>query len=65
MSEWDNTPPNWVGSDPCGGWDGIECTNSRITSMYFIFQSLISFEIATFSRSFFFDINFVATISDH
>ncbi|XP_017437263.2 leucine-rich repeat receptor protein kinase HPCA1 isoform X2 [Vigna angularis] len=33
MSEWDNIPPNWVGSNPCGGWDGIECTNSRITSI--------------------------------
>lgn len=29
-----STPPNWVGSDPCGvEWDGIECTNSRVTSM--------------------------------
>ncbi|KAH1208836.1 putative leucine-rich repeat receptor-like protein kinase [Glycine max] len=34
VNEWQNTPPNWVGSDPCGaGWDGIECTNSRITSI--------------------------------
>ncbi|KAK8468840.1 hypothetical protein PHAVU_006G133400 [Phaseolus vulgaris] len=33
MAAWENTPPNWVGSDPCGGWDGIECTNSRITSI--------------------------------
>ncbi|KAA8536661.1 hypothetical protein F0562_029139 [Nyssa sinensis] len=29
-----NTPPNWVGSDPCGkSWDGIVCTNSRVTSI--------------------------------
>lgn len=34
MDEWDIRPPSWVGSDPCvGGWEGIECTNSRITSM--------------------------------
>ncbi|XP_030473600.2 leucine-rich repeat receptor protein kinase HPCA1-like isoform X1 [Syzygium oleosum] len=34
MSEWQNTPPNWVGTDPCGdAWDGIGCTNSRITSI--------------------------------
>ncbi|KAK3419482.1 hypothetical protein EUGRSUZ_G00039 [Eucalyptus grandis] len=34
MSDWQNTPPNWVGTDPCGGdWDGIVCTNSRITSI--------------------------------
>ncbi|KAK3419484.1 hypothetical protein EUGRSUZ_G00041 [Eucalyptus grandis] len=33
-SDWQNTPPNWVGTDPCGnGWDGIHCTNSRITSI--------------------------------
>ncbi|KAI3810641.1 hypothetical protein L1987_20262 [Smallanthus sonchifolius] len=31
---WKNTPPNWVGSDPCGDkWDGITCTDSRITSI--------------------------------
>nr|POE48274.1 putative leucine-rich repeat receptor-like protein kinase [Quercus suber] len=31
---WQNTPPNWVGSDPCGkGWVGIGCTNSRVTSI--------------------------------
>ena len=31
---WDNTPPNWEGSDPCGkGWVGIRCTNSRVTAM--------------------------------
>nr|XP_043622683.1 leucine-rich repeat receptor protein kinase HPCA1-like [Erigeron canadensis] len=29
-----NTPPNWVGSDPCGEkWDGITCTDSRVTSI--------------------------------
>nr|GEW34524.1 probable leucine-rich repeat receptor-like protein kinase At5g49770 [Tanacetum cinerariifolium] len=31
---WQNTPPNWVGSDPCGNkWDGITCTDSRVTSI--------------------------------
>ncbi|PSS21662.1 Leucine-rich repeat receptor-like protein kinase precursor [Actinidia chinensis var. chinensis] len=31
---WQNLPPNWIGSDPCGsGWDGINCTNSRVTSI--------------------------------
>ncbi|GMY05133.1 putative leucine-rich repeat receptor-like protein kinase, partial [Fagus crenata] len=31
---WQNTPPNWVGSDPCGkGWERIGCTNSHVTSM--------------------------------
>ncbi|XP_062165160.1 leucine-rich repeat receptor protein kinase HPCA1-like isoform X2 [Alnus glutinosa] len=33
-SSWTNTPSNWVGFDPCGGgWVGIECTNSRVTSI--------------------------------
>uniref|UniRef100_A0A5B6ZQ21 non-specific serine/threonine protein kinase n=1 Tax=Davidia involucrata TaxID=16924 RepID=A0A5B6ZQ21_DAVIN len=32
--ELQNTPPNWVGSDPCGeSWEGIECTNSHVTSI--------------------------------
>ncbi|EXB36891.1 putative leucine-rich repeat receptor-like protein kinase [Morus notabilis] len=32
--EWKNTPPNWKGSDPCGSeWEGIDCTNSRVTSI--------------------------------
>ncbi|XP_028766533.1 probable leucine-rich repeat receptor-like protein kinase At5g49770 [Neltuma alba] len=29
---WENKPPSWVGTDPCGGWEGIECSNSRVTS---------------------------------
>ncbi|MQM21186.1 hypothetical protein Taro_054220 [Colocasia esculenta] len=31
---WTNNPPGWTGSDPCGSqWDGINCTDSRITSI--------------------------------
>eukprot|EP01018_Ginkgo_biloba_P022110 Gb_05936 [translate_table: standard] len=31
-STWQNTPPNWRGTDPCGDeWDGIICTNSQVT----------------------------------
>ncbi|XP_047320333.1 leucine-rich repeat receptor protein kinase HPCA1-like [Impatiens glandulifera] len=32
---WSNTPPSWVGTDPCGKspWEGINCTNSRIISI--------------------------------
>ncbi|GLT56888.1 hypothetical protein SLA2020_299020 [Shorea laevis] len=31
---WKNLPPNWVGSDPCGdGWVGIQCMNSRVSSI--------------------------------
>ncbi|XP_023756270.1 leucine-rich repeat receptor protein kinase HPCA1 [Lactuca sativa] len=33
-SSWQNVPPNWSGSDPCGSkWDGINCTNSRVTNL--------------------------------
>ncbi|KAF7126988.1 hypothetical protein RHSIM_Rhsim11G0114000 [Rhododendron simsii] len=31
---WTNIPPNWGGPDPCGSsWVGIQCNNSRITSI--------------------------------
>jgi hypothetical protein len=31
---WENTPPNWVGTDPCGdSWEGISCSNSRVISI--------------------------------
>jgi hypothetical protein len=33
MDEWDIKPPSWTSSDPCDGWEGIKCTNSRITAM--------------------------------
>ncbi|XP_056163409.1 leucine-rich repeat receptor protein kinase HPCA1-like isoform X3 [Syzygium oleosum] len=34
MNAWPNPPPNWGGPDPCGDhWEGIDCTNSRITSI--------------------------------
>ncbi|XP_009593371.1 leucine-rich repeat receptor protein kinase HPCA1-like [Nicotiana tomentosiformis] len=33
-SSWNNLPPNWEGSDPCGSsWEGIVCKDSRITSI--------------------------------
>jgi Leucine-rich repeat (LRR) protein len=36
-----NTPPNWVGTDPCGSnWDGIVCTNSRVTSLQLLSMNL-------------------------
>ncbi|KAI7755390.1 hypothetical protein M8C21_010137, partial [Ambrosia artemisiifolia] len=31
---WQNTPPNWKENlDPCSGWDGITCKDSRIVSI--------------------------------
>ncbi|KAK2993636.1 hypothetical protein RJ640_019276 [Escallonia rubra] len=38
---WENTPPSWVGSDPCAGWEGIRCTNSRVTSITLASMGLI------------------------
>ncbi|KAJ9141266.1 hypothetical protein P3X46_031819 [Hevea brasiliensis] len=34
MDIWENLPPSWEGTDPCGDqWDGIKCINSRVTSI--------------------------------
>jgi Leucine-rich repeat (LRR) protein len=34
MDSLENTPPNWVGADPCGdSWEGISCNNSRVTGI--------------------------------
>ncbi|KAK1430080.1 hypothetical protein QVD17_12580 [Tagetes erecta] len=40
---WQNTPPNWGdGSDPCGGsWDGITCTNGRVTKITLASMQLV------------------------
>ncbi|XP_058188480.1 leucine-rich repeat receptor protein kinase HPCA1-like isoform X2 [Rhododendron vialii] len=39
---WTNIPPNWNGHDPCGSsWDGIQCNNSRITSIILPSMGLI------------------------
>ncbi|KAJ0567733.1 putative protein kinase RLK-Pelle-LRR-VIII-1 family [Helianthus annuus] len=33
-SGWENLPPDWKGSDPCGSnWEGINCTDSRVTTL--------------------------------
>nr|CAD1819886.1 unnamed protein product [Ananas comosus var. bracteatus] len=33
-NQWQNTPSNWLGSDPCGSnWVGIKCAKSRIVSI--------------------------------
>ncbi|KAI3856034.1 hypothetical protein MKW92_037717 [Papaver armeniacum] len=33
-TQWQNIPPNWVGSDPCSeGWEGIVCTDTRVISI--------------------------------
>ncbi|KAL1335859.1 hypothetical protein HN51_030306 [Arachis hypogaea] len=38
---WTNRPPNWVGTDPCGSnWEGIRCSNSRITELKLLSMNL-------------------------
>uniref|UniRef100_A0A0D3G948 non-specific serine/threonine protein kinase n=1 Tax=Oryza barthii TaxID=65489 RepID=A0A0D3G948_9ORYZ len=33
-SQWTNYPLSWNSGDPCGGgWDGIMCTNGRVTTL--------------------------------
>ncbi|XP_028762891.1 probable leucine-rich repeat receptor-like protein kinase At5g49770 [Neltuma alba] len=33
MDTWQNTPPTWVGSDPCNDWDEIKCNGSHVISI--------------------------------
>ncbi|KAF2310108.1 hypothetical protein GH714_006565 [Hevea brasiliensis] len=38
---WKNKPSSWTGDDPCGDkWEGIQCSNSRITDMVLSGQGL-------------------------
>ncbi|WVY93788.1 hypothetical protein V8G54_032876 [Vigna mungo] len=30
---WSNKPQSWVGQDPCSSWDGIRCSDTRITQL--------------------------------
>ncbi|KAK7331992.1 hypothetical protein VNO80_28738 [Phaseolus coccineus] len=30
---WTSKPQSWVGTDPCSSWDGIRCSNTRITEL--------------------------------
>ncbi|KAK7331220.1 hypothetical protein VNO77_25438 [Canavalia gladiata] len=30
---WQSAIPSWVASDPCSGWDGIKCRDSRVISI--------------------------------
>ncbi|TVU36605.1 hypothetical protein EJB05_18544, partial [Eragrostis curvula] len=34
MRNWKNEPQTWIGStDPCTSWDGISCSNGRVTEL--------------------------------
>ncbi|KAI3924505.1 hypothetical protein MKW98_032706 [Papaver atlanticum] len=38
---WENSPPNWESNDPCGNqWDGVGCSDSRVTSLGFSSMNL-------------------------
>ncbi|XP_049932634.1 leucine-rich repeat receptor protein kinase HPCA1-like [Nymphaea colorata] len=41
-AQWQGTPPSWEASDPCGApWDGVNCSNSRITFLKLSSMNLI------------------------
>ncbi|KAF3791095.1 putative leucine-rich repeat receptor-like protein kinase [Nymphaea thermarum] len=41
-AQWQRTPPSWEASDPCGApWDGVNCSNSRVTILKLSSMSLI------------------------
>uniref|UniRef100_A0A0D9V740 non-specific serine/threonine protein kinase n=1 Tax=Leersia perrieri TaxID=77586 RepID=A0A0D9V740_9ORYZ len=48
MENWQNEPQSWMGStDPCTSWDGISCSNGRVTEMWVLnFDSslIVNFE---------------------
>eukprot|EP01018_Ginkgo_biloba_P025021 Gb_02429 [translate_table: standard] len=27
---WQNSPPTWNGADPCGSWEGVNCSDTRV-----------------------------------
>ncbi|MQL99849.1 hypothetical protein Taro_032580 [Colocasia esculenta] len=34
MGNWQNSPPSWGSSDPCGTpWEGVKCNDSRVTRL--------------------------------
>uniref|UniRef100_A0A0D9WHX3 non-specific serine/threonine protein kinase n=1 Tax=Leersia perrieri TaxID=77586 RepID=A0A0D9WHX3_9ORYZ len=33
MQQWRNYPSSWNSGDPCDGWDGVSCSNGRVTSL--------------------------------
>ncbi|XP_054776319.1 leucine-rich repeat receptor protein kinase HPCA1-like isoform X2 [Prosopis cineraria] len=51
---WENKPPSWVGTDPCAAsWEGIECTNSRVTSIKLLSMNIkgsLTADIGTLSE---------------
>ncbi|KAI4306420.1 hypothetical protein L6164_029698 [Bauhinia variegata] len=59
---WNQKPPNWVGSDPCGSnWEGIRCENSRIISIKLSSMKLsgtLSSEIQSISELEILDLSF-------
>ncbi|KAK7263752.1 hypothetical protein RJT34_31349 [Clitoria ternatea] len=59
-NSWQNKPLNWEGSDPCNGWDGIKCTNSRVTSIFLVdcgFSGPIPDEIGSLHELVFLSLN--------
>nr|CAB3478666.1 unnamed protein product [Digitaria exilis] len=55
MNNWQNGPQSWTGSaDPCSSWDGISCSNGRVTE---VFTGNIPSEIGNLSQLTFLALN--------
>ncbi|KAF0925389.1 hypothetical protein E2562_016641 [Oryza meyeriana var. granulata] len=61
-SQWTNYPSSWNSGDPCGGgWDGIMCTNGRVTSLRLSsvgLQGTLSSSIGQLSQLVYLDLSF-------
>ncbi|XP_006655431.2 leucine-rich repeat receptor protein kinase HPCA1-like [Oryza brachyantha] len=60
-SQWTNYPPSWNSGDPCGSWDGVMCTNGRVTSLRLSSVSLqgtLSGSIGQLSQLVYLDLSF-------
>ncbi|KAK9678029.1 hypothetical protein RND81_11G183200 [Saponaria officinalis] len=60
--DWENLPPSWTGADPCGAkWEGISCSNSRITAIKLPSASLtgeLTEDLASLSELQFLDLSY-------
>ncbi|CAN6350640.1 unnamed protein product [Urochloa humidicola] len=62
-SQWTNAPSSWSSvSDPCdGGWDGVMCSNGRVTSLRLSsvnIQGTLSNSIGQLSQLMYLDVSF-------
>ncbi|XP_044977092.1 leucine-rich repeat receptor protein kinase HPCA1-like [Hordeum vulgare subsp. vulgare] len=67
MGKWTNYPPSWNSGDPCGApWDGIMCTNGRVTSLRLSsvnMQGTLSDSVGQLGELVFLDLSFNSGLS--